>query len=371
MSQFRLPDLGEGLEEAQVVQWLVRVGDRVQLNQTDLPGRDGQGVGRHPVAIRRHGAAASRAAWRERRRRRTADHHRRSGAVRRQAPQPRSPTVMVPSSSATARMRHAPRSRASRVASRARWPALPAPRTTPIPRLDAPTPALSGADIDRASPLVRKIAAERGIDLSAIAGTGPGGRIRVEDLEARTEQACVPPWRPVTPVAQPQPRTRSASAPLACARPSPRAWCAPPRRSPLHRILALRRRRVSWRSATGSEGDRAYAESKLTFLPFFVRAVVEAVEGLSRSSTRAGTRRATPSSSSAPSPSASRRTRRAACWCRWCATRIALARRDRRLSATASCSSPAMASSTPSRSAAARSLSPTSAPRVRSIRARR
>ena len=33
MSQFRLPDLGEGLEEAQVVQWLVRVGDRIQLNQ--------------------------------------------------------------------------------------------------------------------------------------------------------------------------------------------------------------------------------------------------------------------------------------------------------------------------------------------------
>src|SRR5260221_6465032 len=33
MSQFLLPDLGEGLEEAQLVQWLVQVGDAVHLNQ--------------------------------------------------------------------------------------------------------------------------------------------------------------------------------------------------------------------------------------------------------------------------------------------------------------------------------------------------
>ena len=30
---FRLPDLGEGLEEAEVVQWLVAEGDQVELNQ--------------------------------------------------------------------------------------------------------------------------------------------------------------------------------------------------------------------------------------------------------------------------------------------------------------------------------------------------
>ena len=31
---FRLPDLGEGLPEAELVQWLVAVGDTVALNQT-------------------------------------------------------------------------------------------------------------------------------------------------------------------------------------------------------------------------------------------------------------------------------------------------------------------------------------------------
>jgi 2-oxoisovalerate dehydrogenase E2 component (dihydrolipoyl transacylase) len=33
ISQFRLPDLGEGLEEAQLVLWLVRPGETVALNQ--------------------------------------------------------------------------------------------------------------------------------------------------------------------------------------------------------------------------------------------------------------------------------------------------------------------------------------------------
>lgn len=34
IAEFRLPDLGEGLTEAEVVQWLVRPGDTVTLNQT-------------------------------------------------------------------------------------------------------------------------------------------------------------------------------------------------------------------------------------------------------------------------------------------------------------------------------------------------
>src|SRR5579859_5420174 len=33
MSQFLLPDLGEGLEEAQLVEWLVQPGETVHLNQ--------------------------------------------------------------------------------------------------------------------------------------------------------------------------------------------------------------------------------------------------------------------------------------------------------------------------------------------------
>ncbi len=57
-------------------------------------------------------------------------------------------------------------------------PAAPA-RTTPA----AVSPA-DGADRTKASPLARKLAAEHGIDLATVKGTGPDGRITKEDVEA-------------------------------------------------------------------------------------------------------------------------------------------------------------------------------------------
>jgi pyruvate dehydrogenase E2 component (dihydrolipoamide acetyltransferase) len=48
----------------------------------------------------------------------------------------------------------------------------------------------------KASPLARRIARERGIDLSSVAGTGPEGRIVAEDVE-RAEAGAAPPVAPV------------------------------------------------------------------------------------------------------------------------------------------------------------------------------
>lgn len=61
-------------------------------------------------------------------------------------------------------------------------PAAPAP-VVEAPAAPAPVaaPATSGARI-KASPLAKKIAAEKGIDLSTIQGSGPGGRILKEDV---------------------------------------------------------------------------------------------------------------------------------------------------------------------------------------------
>ncbi|MGW0499527.1 2-oxo acid dehydrogenase subunit E2 [Streptomyces sp. NPDC003007] len=53
--------------------------------------------------------------------------------------------------------------------------ALPGDLGTPVP-----------PDGTSSSPLVRKLAKERGIDLSGVNGTGPGGRIRRSDLDAVT-----------------------------------------------------------------------------------------------------------------------------------------------------------------------------------------
>ncbi|NDC00616.1 MAG: 2-oxo acid dehydrogenase subunit E2 [Verrucomicrobia bacterium] len=53
-----------------------------------------------------------------------------------------------------------------------------APAPTP-----APAPVASASGRVKASPLAKKIAAEKGVDLSRVAGTGPGGRIVRKDVE--------------------------------------------------------------------------------------------------------------------------------------------------------------------------------------------
>jgi pyruvate dehydrogenase E2 component (dihydrolipoamide acetyltransferase) len=67
----------------------------------------------------------------------------------------------------------------------------PAPKPGPVPVPSAPAqtaaaasaPAKEGARI-HSSPLVRRMAKEHGIDLSTVAGTGSGGRISKQDIEA-------------------------------------------------------------------------------------------------------------------------------------------------------------------------------------------
>jgi pyruvate dehydrogenase E2 component (dihydrolipoamide acetyltransferase) len=58
--------------------------------------------------------------------------------------------------------------------------------------------AASGNGRIKASPLARRIARERGIDLSAVAGTGPEGRVVAEDVE-RAGATTAPPMQPVAP----------------------------------------------------------------------------------------------------------------------------------------------------------------------------
>lgn len=56
----------------------------------------------------------------------------------------------------------------------------PAKAAAPAPKA-APAPAAGGKV--RSSPLARKLAAERGVDLSRVAGTGPQGRVVMRDVE--------------------------------------------------------------------------------------------------------------------------------------------------------------------------------------------
>jgi len=80
------------------------------------------------------------------------------------------------------------------VAAKAPAVAVPPPAPTPVSRPTAPTPVAAGApaasapgasgDRIHSSPLVRRMAKEHGIDLSTIPGTGAGGRISKQDIEA-------------------------------------------------------------------------------------------------------------------------------------------------------------------------------------------
>src|SRR5437879_415221 len=73
--------------------------------------------------------------------------------------------------------------------------AAPVPAPTPVPRPATPAPLATAAipapaapsssgERIHSSPLVRRMAKEHGIDLSTVAGTGAGGRISKQDIEA-------------------------------------------------------------------------------------------------------------------------------------------------------------------------------------------
>ena len=82
-------------------------------------------------------------------------------------------------------------------------PEPPAPAPAPAPAAEAPAPAApaateapaaaapvsSGASGSYVTPIVRKLAKDKGVDLSTVTGTGVGGRIRKQDVEAAAKAA--------------------------------------------------------------------------------------------------------------------------------------------------------------------------------------
>jgi pyruvate dehydrogenase E2 component (dihydrolipoamide acetyltransferase) len=264
MAEFLLPDLGEGLEEAQLVQWLVRVGDRVALNQplcqvetakalVDVPSPfagiverlhaepgDSVLVGHPLVTITRAGEESS-----------TGDHQSEGQADGGHGP------VLVgygtdgPTGTFSRRRR----------------------TTTTAPVLPSAVTAVEEPSGGRASPLVRKIAAEKGIDLLSIRGTGPGGRIRVEDLEtARSEPSAVAVS--TAPLAEDEERISTVGLRKTIAARMLKAATTIPHFTEYGLFDAFNL--VALRSRLREEP--AYAGEKLTYLPFFVRALVRAVE---------------------------------------------------------------------------------------------
>ncbi|MFF2267273.1 2-oxoglutarate dehydrogenase, E2 component, dihydrolipoamide succinyltransferase [Cellulosimicrobium cellulans] len=195
-------------------------------------------------------------------------------------------------------------------ASEADVPAQAAQEETPAPATSAPAPAAEKPAAPSApgatpapaakaggtylTPLVRKLAADKGVDLSTLSGTGVGGRIRKEDvLEAarKAEEAKAAPTAaaPAAPAAGGAPK--KASVPAV----SPLRGTTE-KTSRLRKLVASRMVEALTTQAqltTAVEVDvtrvaalrnRAKADFKareganLTFLPFFTLAAVEALK---------------------------------------------------------------------------------------------
>jgi len=86
-------------------------------------------------------------------------------------------------------------------------PATPAPTTTPAAKRAAPSEASAKEGRVRISPLARKLAEEKGLDYSRVAGSGPGGRIVRADILAAAKNPPAPA------AAAPAAPTKTAAAP--------------------------------------------------------------------------------------------------------------------------------------------------------------
>jgi pyruvate dehydrogenase E2 component (dihydrolipoyllysine-residue acetyltransferase) len=188
-------------------------------------------------------------------------------------------------------------------------PQAPAPAPVaedePVDSYPEPTPLPSG-DSPYVTPLVRKLAAEHGVPLEAIAGTGVGGRIRKQDvLEAARAQRAAEAAAAEAAAAQAAPAAPApAAAPAPTAAPAAaRAAVVPSalrgttqRMSRPRQVIAKRMvesLQTSAQLTTVVEADvtniarlreraKAAFEAregvKLTFLPFFAQATVEALK---------------------------------------------------------------------------------------------
>ncbi len=177
--ELKLPELGEGVHEGELVRWLVKVGDDVKHDQvlaeimtdkatvelpspfsgkvTEITAKEGQTVHVGQTMLKFEGAAGSKSAAK-------------SEAQKAEAPKP---APAAAPKSAPPVTRGAPAHLSAK-------PAMQAAR--PAPTNGGAALTVGGAVT--AAPATRKLAREMGVDLNQIgSGSGPNGRVMREDVE--------------------------------------------------------------------------------------------------------------------------------------------------------------------------------------------
>ncbi|TWJ18251.1 dihydrolipoamide acetyltransferase family protein [Geobacter argillaceus] len=145
--EFRLPDLGEGIAEVELRRWLVREGDRVAEHQTVLEVESDKAVVEVPTP--RAGIVAR--------------------LLRREGETVKVGEPLLAIAAQGEEVSGRPKSVGI-------VGVLPEEEEEPAP------PPVEQREV-RATPMVRKLARERGIDLTTIRGSGPHGSVTPEDLE--------------------------------------------------------------------------------------------------------------------------------------------------------------------------------------------
>ncbi|MFJ8731843.1 dihydrolipoamide acetyltransferase family protein [Streptomyces bauhiniae] len=206
--EFKLPDLGEGLTEAEIVRWLVAVGDVVAVDQPVVEVETAKAMVEVPcpyggVVTARYGEEGTElpvgaplitvAVG-------SPDSAGPAGEPAAEAEA--SGNVLVGyGTQAPARRRRRVRTQLT-VANGTAPTATPAPALAPAP--PAPVPPAPQGPVPVISPLVRKLARDNGVDLRALRGTGPDGLILRADVEAALRVETTAPPAATTPVAHPE-----------------------------------------------------------------------------------------------------------------------------------------------------------------------
>ena len=115
--------------------------------------------------------------------------------------------------------------------------------SSPASAPTAAAPAAEPADVTRATPLARRVADERHLDLQAISGTGTGGKITQEDVEAYLISQAAPTAIPHQPSPQPAPAAAVTPAPVASPASASQVAALPETPAPREERVRMSRRR--------------------------------------------------------------------------------------------------------------------------------